>query len=75
MASSLYSHLKGERVGLFAQVTSDRSRGSSLGLCQGRFRLGIRRNVFTEGWLGVGLGPHPWSVEEPCAVVLNAVAE
>ena len=37
------------RIGLFSHVAGDKKRGNAHNLCQGRFRLDIKKNFFSEG--------------------------
>ena len=42
-------------IGLFSYVMSDRMRGNGLKLCQGRFRLDVKK-ILLQVWSGTGMG-------------------
>ena len=54
-------------VGLFYQVTSDRTRGNGLKLHQGRIRLDIRKISLLKQWSDIGTGVTiPGGVKKTC---------
>ncbi|GAB0206079.1 hypothetical protein GRJ2_003073500 [Grus japonensis] len=58
-------------VGLFSQVTTDRTRGNGLELHQGRFRLGIKKTVFTKRVINHGTRLPRKVVESPSLEVFR----
>lgn len=58
-------------AGLCSQEIRDRMGGNNLRLCQGRLRLDIRRNFFTEGIVRLWKGLPRELVESPALEILK----